>query len=118
MKKYNLDNKTISNLIYSHKFISLNNIQLNNKVLIQKQEENYLNLMIALENIPPCFSSTKKNIKQKLDTYIKFIDELDYYKNEKFYCTGFNDGYNYLMELLNQEGNDNKWVKYIINILN
>ena len=108
MKKRSSNKFSISDIIYSHKFLSISNMAISNTTLLKKQEENYLNILLAIENIPPCFTSTKNNIKDKVDKYIKSIDEIDYYKNEKFYKAGFNDGYNYLLELEKQERIDNK----------
>lgn len=42
-----------------------------NKKANQIEENSYNDILAAIENIPPCFSETKRNIKDKIDKYIQ-----------------------------------------------
>lgn len=109
MKKIDLDsiiNDSLLNIIYNQKFKSILKSSLADNKLNEKKVSNYFNILYAIENIPTCFNSTKKNIKKQVDFYIHFVKELDYYKNASFYKSGFMDGYNFLLELQKQERND------------
>ena len=90
---------SLLNTIYNHVF----------KTKIREAQNNkYLDILYAIENIPPCFNSTRKNIKSKVENYAKTIKEMDYYKNESFYKNGFIDGYTFLLEMQKQKGDKNK----------
>ena len=99
----NLVTDSFLSIIYNNKFNLISQkIRLNSSAGL-KQENNYTNILYAIENVPPCFNSTRKNIKAKVDTYIDYSKELDYYKNEEFYKSGFIDGYKFLLELEDEE---------------
>ena len=90
-------------IIYNKKFnLILQRISLNSSPGMN-QKTYYTNILYAIENVPPCFNSTRKNIKEKIDNYIDYSKELDYYKNEEFYKAGFVDGYRFLLELQKEE---------------
>ena len=102
----NLSNDEFLNIIYNNKFKSIYKKNIYNSEIKQKQNNKYLDILFAIDNIPPCFNSTRKNIKNRVDDYMRSIKELDYYKNQIFYKTGFSDGYTFLLELQKQERND------------
>lgn len=109
MKKIDLDailDDSFLNIIYNNKFKSILKHSVTNPKINEKYHSNYLNILLAINNVPPCFTSTRKYIKEQVDTFVKFTKELDYYKNENFYKTGFIDGYKFLLELQKQERND------------
>jgi hypothetical protein len=101
-----MDLYSFINIIYNHKFKNIRKNTILNSDLLKKQHNNYINILLAIDNIPPCFNSTRKNIKEKVDTFAYSIKEFDYYKNEKFYKEGFIDGYNFLLELQKEKRND------------
>ncbi len=103
----NLINDNFLNIIYNYKFKSIYKESIYESKINTKQKNNYINILYAIDNVPPCFNSTRKNIKSKVDTYVKCVKELDYYKNLEFYKAGFRDGYTFLLELLSQEMEDN-----------
>ena len=109
MRRMDLDNilnDSFLNIVYNNKFKSILEYSISNPKVVEKHNINYINILYAIDNVPPCFNSTRKNLKDKVDAYINFSEELDYYKNEKFYKTGFIDGYKFLLELQKQERND------------
>ena len=109
-------NDKFLNILYNNKFKSIYKEFVYNTSIYAKQKNNYISILYAIDNIPPCFNSTRKNIKNRVDDYRRTIKEFDYYKNISFYKAGFMDGYKFLLELQKQERNENKWVKYMINI--
>ena len=109
LKKTDLDNvisDSFFNIIYNCKFKSMLKHSISNSKIIEKKHSNYINILYAIDNVPPCFNATRKYIKERVDEDVSFIDELDYYKNKDFYKTGFIDGYKFFLELQNQERND------------
>ena len=94
------------NIIYNYRFRSIYKKLLYETKINEKQKNNYIAILYAIDNVPPCFTSTRKNIKEKVDTYVKSVKELDYYKNINFYKSGFEDGYKFVLELQKQEGMD------------
>lgn len=109
---------SLLNTIYNHKFKTIYKDSVFKTKIRESQNNKYLDILYAIENIPPCFNSTRKNIKSKVENYAKTIKEMDYYKNESFYKNGFIDGYTFLLEMQKQERNENKWVKFTIHIKN
>ena len=112
MSKKNFFNETLNesiiNIAYNSKYYSiLKDPVFNFDILIEMQNNNYINILNAIENIPDCFTSTSNNIKNMVDMYIKSIDKVDYYKNENFYKTGFLDGYKFSQELQKQKKEEN-----------
>lgn len=94
------------NIIYNNKYKTILKASMNNQKLIEKKHNNYISILYAIDNIPPCFNSTRKNIKTQVDNYISINKKLDYYRDFEFYKSGFIDGYKFLSELQKQEGKD------------
>lgn len=105
MNYNNILNDSLLNFIYNNKFKKLYHQSIINSKIKKNENDNYINILYAIENVPPCFNSTRKYIKMQIDNYISYIEELDYYKNEQFYKSGFIDGYKFLLELQKQERN-------------
>ena len=106
MELHNFINDNILTNIYNSKFKSVYKDYKHNTQISDKQKDRYIDILYAIDNVPPCFNCTRKNIKTKVDAYVKSIKETDYYKNEYFYKSGFKDGFNFLLELQKQERND------------
>lgn len=106
MEPNNFINNNILTIIYNNKFKSIYKNSIYKNQISDKQKNKYIDILYAIDNIPPCFNSTRKNIKSKVDTYVKSVKEADYYKNECFYKSGFTDGCNFMLELQKQERND------------
>lgn len=106
MDLYSFLDSSLLNIIYNNKYKSIRKNIILNSELKKKQNNCYINILLAIDNVPPCFNSTRKNIKEKVDTFMHSVKEFDYYKNENFYKAGFIDGYNFLLELQKEERKD------------
>lgn len=104
-------NDSILNIIFMNKVNAISSLSKLDKQniahLIETRNKSYRDIQNAIENVPPCFSITRENIREKVDKHVNSIQELQYYFNEKFYKTGFIDGYKFLLEILKSEGDEN-----------
>lgn len=69
--------------------------------LTQLKELKYRDVLNSIDNIPPCFSETRTNIKKQFDLYIESSDNLTHYFGNIGYNIGFIDGYNYFQKNFN-----------------
>ena len=70
------------------------------KQLLNKNNKDYENILIAIDNVPEVFVETKKLIKKNVDTKLETLNEISAYDNEKFYKIGFYDGINLIIDCL------------------
>ena len=70
------------------------------KQLLNKNNEDYENILIAINNVPKAFIETRELLKQNIDTEIETLNRINGYDNEKFYKIGFCDGINLIIDCL------------------
>lgn len=66
--------------------------------IVKEYKVNYDSVLRAIDNIPPCFEETRKNIIQAIKNYLEKERILQTYDNERFYKTGFCDAIGFIIE--------------------
>ena len=87
-KFYNSD---ILSKIFEQRENEIYEINNNERELLSQRKKEYLNISIALDNIPDAFKETKKSITESIEKYLSTINEIQGIENEKFYKEGFSD---------------------------
>lgn len=69
--------------------------------ITKKSPTTYEDLLTAIKNLPPHFNNTREFILDRLEKYMERENSLSAYDNERFYKSGFCDGVQMILEILN-----------------
>ena len=67
----------------------------------KKNPTTYEDLLTAIKNLPPHFNNTREFILDRLEKYMERENGVSAYDNERFYKSGFCDGVQMILEILN-----------------
>lgn len=70
--------------------------------LVNKEQEEYSKLDIAINNIPDGFKETIMEIRNSIENYIDALSAIQISENEKFYKCGFSDAFKLFIECLGE----------------
>lgn len=65
---------------------------------VKEYKIDYNNILNAINNVPPCFEETRKNIIKTIEKYLEKNRILQSYDNERFYKVGFCDAIAFILE--------------------
>lgn len=107
-KNNKFNNNDLLAKIFEQRENEIYKIKIAKKLLLQRKKE-YLDISIALDNIPNAFTETRKGIKDSIEKYLETINEIQGIENEKFYKEGFSDAIKLIFSCSNNTKTNSKY---------